>query len=93
MNEQEYYKLLHGQGQHCPNTANLVYLPKAAKTIEERSKDKICPPTKLNPDYLPTPSTTRRVGQIPPRPRQMKGGGGGRVDRVDPTVLKHIFGQ
>jgi hypothetical protein len=55
MNEQEYYKLLHGQGQHCPTTANLVYLPKTAKTIEERSKDKICPPTKLNPDYLPTP--------------------------------------
>jgi hypothetical protein len=90
MNQTEYYKLLHGQGQRCPGTKNLLYIPKIAKSIEERSKDKICPPPQLNPEYKPNPKT-RRCGQIQePRPRPTQSSA--RQTTTDAAVLKRIFG-
>ena len=90
MNQEEYYKLLHGCGQRCHDTVNLLYLPKSAKTIEERSRDKICPPPQLNPDYLPNPKV-RRTGQLPKQQQQQRPQGG-RSSSVDAAVLKRIFG-
>ena len=89
MNQKEYYTLMHGGGQRCPNTVNLLYIPKTEKTVEERSKEKICPPPQLNPDYLPNPKV-RRSGQLP-RPQQQQRTTTGRPG-IDTSVLKRIFG-
>ena len=43
MDEKQYYQLLHGNGRKHPGT-NLLYIPKAEKSIEERSLESICPP-------------------------------------------------
>ena len=58
MDEQQYYQLLHGKGQRHQNT-NLLYIPRAEKTVEERSLDKICPPPQLNPNYMPNKKIQR----------------------------------
>jgi hypothetical protein len=90
MNQKEYYTLMHGGGQRCPDTVNLLYMPKIAKTVEVRSKEKICPPPQLNLDYLPS-SKVRRSGQLPKQQtqqQQRRSTGGG----VDAAVLKRIFG-
>jgi hypothetical protein len=93
MNQAEYYKLMHGEGRRCPGTNNLLYIPKIAKSIEERSKDKICPPPHLNPEYKPNPKV-RRCGQIP-QPRQQQPferPSPARQMTADAAVLKRIFG-
>jgi hypothetical protein len=89
MNQKEYYKLMHGGGQRCPNTVNLLYIPKTAKTIEERSQEKLCP--QLNPEYLPNPKI-KRSGQLPRQQQQRPTTGAADLKRIDPAVLKRIFG-
>jgi hypothetical protein len=91
MNQMEYYTLLHGGGRRCPGTVNLLYIPKTAKTIEERSKDKMCPPPQLNPEYLPS-SKVKRSGQLPRQQQPQRTTGGQQRSGVDAAVLKRIFG-
>ena len=86
MDETQYYQLLHGKGQRHQGT-NLLYIPQAEKTVEERSLDKICPPPQLNPNYMPN-KKIQRSGKLPetrssqPPPPQ-----------IDPAVLRRIFGK
>jgi hypothetical protein len=87
MNQKDYYTLMHGGSRRCPDTVNLLYIPKAGKSIEERSQEKICPPPQLNPDYLPNPKV-RRSGQLP---RQQQQRTTGHHSGIDPSVLKRIF--
>jgi hypothetical protein len=89
MEVNDYTKLLHGAGVQYINS-NLIHLPNTAKSTEERALEQVCPPTKLNPNYLPNPKI-RRSGQIqqPQQQQQQRGGRRG----VDPSVLKHIYGR
>jgi hypothetical protein len=89
MEANDYAKLLHGAGVQYINS-NLIHLPNTAKSTEERALEQVCPPTKLNPNYLPNPKI-RRSGQIQQQQqpqRQQRGRPG-----VDPSVLKHIYGR
>jgi hypothetical protein len=87
MDEKQYYQLLHGKGQRHPGT-NLYYIPKAEKTVEERSVDKICPPPQLNPNYMPN-KKIQRSGKLPER----KSGPSAPTATIDPAVLRRIFGK
>jgi hypothetical protein len=89
MNVQQYCQLLHGKGQRHPAVPNLYYIPKAEKSIEERSVESICPPPQLNPEYMPN-RKIQRSGKLPERrsapqpPPQLQG--------IDPTILRRILG-
>lgn len=90
MDEKQYYQLLHGNGQKHPGT-NLLYIPKAEKSIEERSLESICPPPQLNANYLPN-KKVQRMGKLLER----KSAGGpsiGGQPPIDPAVLRRIFGK
>jgi hypothetical protein len=84
MEVNDYTKLLHGAGVPYINS-NLICLPNTAKSTEERALEQVCPPPKLNPNYLPNPKI-RRSGQIQQQRQR------GRPE-VDPSVLKHIYGR
>ena len=85
MDEQQYYQLLHGKGQRKHNT-DLLYIPRAEKTVEERSLDKICPPPQLNPHYLPNKKIQRSGKLAETRNNQPQ-------PKIDPEVLRRIFGK
>ena len=89
MDEKQYYQLLHGNGQKHPGT-NLLYIPKAEKSIEERSLESICPPPHLNVNYLPN-KKVQRMGKLPER--KSAGGPSGGQPSIDPAVLRRIFGK
>jgi hypothetical protein len=77
MDKSQHTRLLRGEGKQYKNT-NLYVLEGNAHTIEERASKDICPPTHLNPAYLPDPKAYR-PGRLPQqqqqqraRPRQIK---------------------
>jgi hypothetical protein len=86
MDEQQYYKLLHGKGQRHQNT-NLLYIPHTEKTVEERSLDKICPPPQLNPNYKPN-KKVQRCGKLAETSSRQP-----QTPTIDPAVLRRIFGK
>jgi hypothetical protein len=85
MDENQYYQLLHGKGQKHPGT-NLYYIPKAEKTVEERSTAKICPPPQLNPYYMPN-KKVQRCGKLAERKSTPK------QATIDASVLRRILGK
>ena len=85
MDENQYYQLLHGKGQRHQGT-NLLYIPQAEKTVEERSLDKICPPPQLNPNYMPN-KKIQRSGKLPETRSSQP------PQTIDPAVLRRIFGK
>jgi hypothetical protein len=100
MDKAHYMRLLQGEGKQYKNT-NLYILEGSGSTIEERTSSDICPPTNLNPYYLPDPKV-QRPGKIQQQqqplqqqqqrqPRQRRSNNCNNPYQIDPEVLRHIF--